>query len=213
MTSPSSQSQCQPTSIGEAVSGDAARGASFDHLVGAGDELRWDCDAECPGGCEIDGEIELGRLLDWQVGRLSPAQNLVDVVGGASVQVREVWSIGHESSRFDGLLDDVHRRESRAQCQRVDANPVSVYERVTNNVKGVRAPFERLDGGGDVLRSSDFRSCDFKAECVRRFLNLAHLQHGAAVVYISHDRQPAESGHNLAQQLQAFATGISLLER
>src|SRR6516164_661681 len=27
---------------------------SFDHLVGAGEELRRDCDAECPGGCDID---------------------------------------------------------------------------------------------------------------------------------------------------------------
>jgi hypothetical protein len=27
---------------------------SFDHLVAAGEELRRDCDAECPGGCDID---------------------------------------------------------------------------------------------------------------------------------------------------------------
>jgi hypothetical protein len=28
-----------------------------------------------PGGRQIDNEIELGRLLDWNVGRLRPAQN------------------------------------------------------------------------------------------------------------------------------------------
>jgi hypothetical protein len=32
-----------------------------------------------------------------------PAQNLVDIIGGAPQQVREVWSIGHQTSRLDVL--------------------------------------------------------------------------------------------------------------
>ena len=38
------------------------------------------------GGRKIDGEIELGRLLDRNFARLRPAQNLVDKIGGASKQ-------------------------------------------------------------------------------------------------------------------------------
>ena len=44
------------------------------------------------GGLEIDDQIELGRLLDRQVGGLRPAQDLVDIIAGAPEQVGEVGS-------------------------------------------------------------------------------------------------------------------------
>jgi hypothetical protein len=40
----------------------------------------------------------MSRLLDRQVARLRPAQNLVDEVGSAPPQDREVRSIGQETS-------------------------------------------------------------------------------------------------------------------
>ena len=80
-----------------------SRRSSFDHLVGAGEQRRRDVQAERLRGRKVDDEVELGRLLDRDVGGLCPAQNLVDIVGGASEQVREVWSIRHETSRFDLL--------------------------------------------------------------------------------------------------------------
>ena len=58
--------------------------SSLDHLVGAQQERLWDFEAEgfCSG--QIDDEIEFGRLLDWDVARLRPAQNLVSNVAGAA---------------------------------------------------------------------------------------------------------------------------------
>jgi hypothetical protein len=100
---------------------------------------------------------------------------------------------------------------SRAPTDKV-LMPIGVCERVANDVKCIRVPFERLDGGCDVFRSPNFRSYDRKAECVRCLLNFAHLQHGPAIANIAHDRQPPESGHNLVQQLQALAARIGLLE-
>src|SRR6266487_7022432 len=81
------------TSLPPAGSHQLCLAHSLDHLVGAG-EQRWrDGEAEHLAGCPIDDEIKLGRLLDRDVARLGPAQNLVDIVGGAPVQVRVVRSI------------------------------------------------------------------------------------------------------------------------
>jgi hypothetical protein len=52
----------------------------FDHIVGAC-EHRWRYfEAKCFGRREIDHEFELGRLFDWYVGGLGPAQYLVDKI-------------------------------------------------------------------------------------------------------------------------------------
>ena len=113
-------------------------------------------EAERLGGRQIDDEIELGRLLDREVGRLRPAQNLVDIVGGAPEQVREVRSIGHQTSRFDKFPKAVHRRQSRAQRQRVDANRLALASGSLTDIKCIRAALERLEGGRDILGSPDF---------------------------------------------------------
>ena len=46
-----------------------------DHLVGTSERVGRISRPSRPGGRQIDNEIELGRLLDWNVGRLRPAQN------------------------------------------------------------------------------------------------------------------------------------------
>src|SRR5262249_22414347 len=55
----------------------------FDHLVGSGEQSGRNFKAEGLRCRQINDEIELSRLLDWQVSRLSPAQNLVDKIGSA----------------------------------------------------------------------------------------------------------------------------------
>jgi hypothetical protein len=79
--------------------------SSFDNLVGAGEQQGRDGQSKCLGGDQADDEIELGWLLDRQVGRLRPTQNLVDVLGGAPKQRREVCSIGYKTARFDMLAE------------------------------------------------------------------------------------------------------------
>jgi hypothetical protein len=42
----------------------------FDHLVGADEQDCRDFETERPGGAQIDHQIELGRLHDWQFANL-----------------------------------------------------------------------------------------------------------------------------------------------
>src|SRR5262245_29492101 len=102
-------------------------------------------------------------------------QNLVDKIGGASKQVGNVWSVGHQTSRFDVLPDIVNRRQSRGERQGIDSDPVGDYERVANNIECLRAALERLEGGCDILGSPDFEGGDIEAERARSRLNPAHL--------------------------------------
>src|SRR5258705_13956511 len=55
--------------------------SSFDHLVGAREQGRWNVDAERLGGLEVHHQFELGWLPDRKVGRLHALENLVDEDG------------------------------------------------------------------------------------------------------------------------------------
>jgi len=37
--------------------------------------------------------IELRRLLNWKIGRLGAAENLINMICGAAILVHDVWSI------------------------------------------------------------------------------------------------------------------------
>src|ERR1700751_5234889 len=61
---------------------------SFDHLVGDGQHARRNGQTKRPGGLEVDDELELGRLLHRQIGRLGTFQYFVHVAGSTTIQIR-----------------------------------------------------------------------------------------------------------------------------
>src|SRR5215469_8349058 len=77
--------------------------------------------------------LAVERLLDRQVGGLRPAQNLVDVVGGAPEHIREVWSVGHETPGLDIIPGIEDRRQSPGVRKRDDASAVEVNESIPHD--------------------------------------------------------------------------------
>src|SRR5262249_44790499 len=55
------------------------RDASFDHLVGDGDQFVWNLEAERLGGLKVDGQFELRWLLNGKISRLGSLEDAIDI--------------------------------------------------------------------------------------------------------------------------------------
>jgi hypothetical protein len=65
----------------------------FDHLVGAGKQRRGDIKAERLGGLDIDGQLELGRLLDRKVRRRGPLEDAINIRSRTANNVDRIGSV------------------------------------------------------------------------------------------------------------------------
>ena len=98
--------------------------ASLDHLVGAGEQRRRNFDAECPGSVQIDEELDLGDLLNWQVGRLVALQNSAGINTSLPVRFRSASSITQQPAGRDELagVKDRDDRMPDRQCGKLTAS-------------------------------------------------------------------------------------------
>src|SRR5215813_12484081 len=81
----------------------SAHGNSFDHLVGAGEQIWWHLDAECAGGRQIDDELELGRLHDRQIRGLGALEDATHIDADLTIRIPNVGSIAHQPAGFSIL--------------------------------------------------------------------------------------------------------------
>src|SRR5262245_16112810 len=99
-----------------AVSGMAApEGRLFDHLVGAREQDRRDIETQGPCRLQVDHELELGPLLDRQIGWLCPFEDLVDEDGGAVPHIFETNRIGEQATHLGHLPESADQRQTVAR--------------------------------------------------------------------------------------------------
>jgi hypothetical protein len=75
---------------------DAGERALLDDLVGSHENRLRDRQADCFGGPEVYDKLELGGLLDRQVGRFGAFEDFAHVVGGTAEQIWNVRTVGYE---------------------------------------------------------------------------------------------------------------------
>src|SRR6266436_3248205 len=88
--------------------------ASFDDLVGAGEDRWRHGEAEGLGGAEIDDQLECGRLLDRQIGRLGALEDPSGVNADLAKYSGEARSIGDKAAGRDEFTQVIDRRNGVA---------------------------------------------------------------------------------------------------
>src|SRR6266545_5309718 len=85
---------------------------SLDYFIRLKQKRRGDGEAERLGGLEVDGNLELHRPLHGQASGLGPFEDLINIGGSASGQVRWAWPIRQETAGMHPLSRVVYRWQS-----------------------------------------------------------------------------------------------------
>src|SRR5260370_27905255 len=91
------------------------RTALVDDRVGAGEQHWRKFKAERLRRSEIDDEIELGRLHDWQVGGLLGLKNAAGIDSRLAIYIRHAGPVGHEPTRVCELTHPLARAHPTAR--------------------------------------------------------------------------------------------------
>jgi len=84
---------------------------SLGHLIGAGEQCRCEIDADRFGSLQVDHQLELGRLLDGQVGRFRAPQDLGELQRPLRLGLGELRAVGKQAAEELGNIGDGGRRE------------------------------------------------------------------------------------------------------
>src|SRR5262249_14134419 len=88
----------------------------FDHLDRAGQERRRDFEGVPLGRLEIDDQLELGGLHDWQVGGVLALENPRSIDADLTISIGKACSITHEAAGRDVLAQFINRWKPVMVC-------------------------------------------------------------------------------------------------
>ena len=71
---------------------------SFDHLIGAPEQRQRHGEAKSLRGLEVDDQLDLRGLLDWQIGWLFALENAAGVDAGLTERLRKTASIAQQAT-------------------------------------------------------------------------------------------------------------------
>src|SRR6476646_10094929 len=74
--------------------------ALFNYVVGNSHYARWNGDAKCLSGLEVDHKLELSRLHNRQIGSLLTFENSPDVDTYLAIRVRYPVAVSHQTANL-----------------------------------------------------------------------------------------------------------------
>jgi hypothetical protein len=83
----------------------------FDYLIGEGKQLRWDVEAECFCGFEIDDQFKPSWLHHWKIGALLTLENPADIDAYLAIPIGKIGAIAHQATgrgEFPKLINCGH---------------------------------------------------------------------------------------------------------
>src|SRR5229473_4613900 len=119
----------------------------LDHLIGPLQERWRDRQAEGLSGLEVDDQLELGGLLDGQVSRLGPPENLVNIEPPTSCDLRQARAERHKPSLLHQLAEAVDRWQSNARRNFDHLTAVRIEQAVWRSDKALRPGRPNLGKG------------------------------------------------------------------
>src|SRR6266404_6480714 len=112
----------------------------FDHLVCNGEHARRNGQAKRLGGFKINHQLELGRLQDWQVGRLLSLENPACIEASETIRIGKARSVADQTTCRRELAILIDRRHTLSCCQRYELFGAPTEEFASANQE--RAGFE-----------------------------------------------------------------------
>src|SRR5262249_19441042 len=90
----------------------------IDHLVGACGEAGRHFEPEYFGSLEVDNKLELGGLIDRQIGGPLSFEKPGDIEASAAIAIRDIIAVAHQPTLFDIFSDAIHGRNCVTRRQR-----------------------------------------------------------------------------------------------
>src|SRR6516164_6869497 len=179
---------------------------SLDHLVGEHLHGIGDNKSECLRGLYVDDKLELGWLLNRQVGRLLAIENAPDVNARLPRGIISAGTITHEAARHSWLTIGKAGRKRVKQRQLRDATGMIVEKRIAQNEEGIRLLLPEIIKSFLYLGfSAGVHEADLRAERLGRLLCFLHLELRIGVLRVHESRETPRTRSELVQQTQALS--------
>src|SRR6202011_179735 len=90
----------------------------FDHLVGAAEQCERERKTEHLCGFHVDDQLDVHRLLDWEVGRLFTIENPARVDAHLAIGIPQTGSVAHKTARGSVIAECINRGDRMVRRQR-----------------------------------------------------------------------------------------------
>src|SRR5262249_13218589 len=129
------------------------------YLIRPRQQCRWNGQPERLRGLEVDDQLELRGLLDWEVRRLGALQDSTGKRPKASVSVGEAGPVGHETATCRMFSEQRDRRETLCNCSgsklgSVPGQRCGKFGRIVNHEKVRRNALSARCGRGQFAITS-----------------------------------------------------------